>query len=79
MTPELQAYYENRFTMFASRAWIELLEDIEDMVESLDRVSNVKDVEDLKYKQGQLDILNWIQSLKKISESAYDELALGDS
>lgn len=74
MTPELQKYYEARFTMFSSEAWCDLLEDIEEMVASLERVSHIKDFEDLKYKQGQLDILNWIQALKNSSETAYEEL-----
>ena len=74
MTHELQKYYESRFTMFSSEAWCDLLEDIEEMVASLEHVSHIKDFEDLKYKQGQLDILNWIQALKNSSETAYEEL-----
>lgn len=76
MAPELQAYYEERFTLFASKGWKDLIEDTEEMYSSLDQVQNIKTVDDLKFKQGQLDILNWILTLKKVSEEAYDELVL---
>lgn len=79
MTPELQEYYEDRFTLFACQGWRDLLEDVTNIVNNIDSLSSVKDEADLKYKQGQLDILNWILTLKQASDAAYDELTLGGS
>ena len=74
MAPELQKYYEDRFSMFITAGWLDLMDDIKELTSSLDQVQNIKSIEDLKYKQGQLDILNWISTLKKVSEDTFDEL-----
>jgi hypothetical protein len=74
MAPELQKYYEDRFSMFITAGWLDLIDDIKELTLSLDQVQNIKSIEDLKYKQGQLDILNWISTLKKVSEDTFDEL-----
>jgi hypothetical protein len=74
MAPELQKYYEDRFSMFITAGWLDLMDDIKELTLSLDQVQNIKSIEDLKYKQGQLDILNWISTLKKVSEDTFDEL-----
>ena len=74
MAPELRKYYEDRFSMFITAGWLDLMDDIKELTLSLDRVENIKTLEDLKYKQGQLDILNWISTLKKVSQDTFDEL-----
>ena len=74
MDKELQAYYEARFDMMASKGWMDLVEDlrkIEEVSKDLDRCNSV---EDLYYAKGQLDILNFIFKLKEASEDAYEEL-----
>jgi ADP-heptose:LPS heptosyltransferase len=71
---ELQAYYEARFDMMASKGWQDLVEDlrkIEEVSKDLDRCNGI---EDLYYAKGQLDILNFIFKLKEASEDAYEEL-----
>jgi hypothetical protein len=60
--------------MFITAGWLDLMDDIKELTLSLDQVQNIKSIEDLKYKQGQLDILNWISTLKKVSEDTFDEL-----
>ena len=72
----LQEYYENRFTMMSAQGWKDLVEDVQDMIDSYNNVLSVKSVEDLYIKQGQLDILNWIISLKDVSEQTYEELQI---
>ena len=74
MAPELQKYYEDRFSMFITPGWLDLMDDIKELTLSLDRVQNIKTIDDLKYKQGQLDILIWLSTLKKVSEDTFDEL-----
>lgn len=74
MEQELEQYYLNRFDMMSQQGWKDLVEDVNEMINSYNQVLNVKTVEDLYIKQGQLDILNWIVSLKDVSEQAYEEL-----
>lgn len=74
MTPELKKYYEDRFTMTASQGWIDLLEDIQIMLDTYNNLTTINSVEDLYKRQGQIDILNWIKSLREVSERAYEEL-----
>ena len=74
MTPELKKYYEDRFTMTASQGWLDLLEDIQIMLDNYNNLTTINSVEDLYKRQGQIDILNWIKSLREVSERAYEEL-----
>jgi len=78
MTPELQKYYEDRFSMMATRGWRDLLEDIDNMVNALNNISVVQDEKDLMYKKGELSILTWLKNLKQVSERAYEELNAQD-
>lgn len=74
MTPDLQKYYENRFSMMATDGWSDLIEDIDNMVNALNNISIVQDEKDLQFKKGELSILLWLKNLKEISERAYEEL-----
>ena len=74
MTPELQKYYENRFSMMATDGWRDLVEDIDNMVNALNNISVVQDEKDLQFKKGELSILTWLKNLKEVSERAYEEL-----
>lgn len=76
MTPEIQHYYENRFSMMATKGWADFVEDTQNILDNYNNVVNITTEKDLYYKQGQLDILNWILSLKHTSELAYEELSL---
>jgi hypothetical protein len=74
MTPELQRYYEDRFSMMASEGWKELLIDIDNMIVSLNNISVIQDEKSLQFKKGELSILTWLKTLKQVSEVAYEEL-----
>lgn len=74
MTPELQKYYESRFSMMSTDGWIDLIEDIDSMVEALNNISTIQDEKDLQFKKGELSILTWLKNLKEVSERAYEEL-----
>ena len=74
MDKELQAYYEARFDMMASKGWKDLLEDLQKVAEVSRDLDRCTSVEDLYYAKGQLDILNFILKLKQSSEDAYEEL-----
>lgn len=74
MSPELQHYYENRFSMMGSDGWKDLVEDIDIMIASLNNISVIDGEKDLKFKQGELSILNWLKTLQEVSKRAYEEL-----
>jgi len=74
MTPELQKYYEDRFSMMGSDGWKDLMEDIDTMILSLNNISVIEGEKDLKFKQGELSILNWLKTLHEVSKRAYEEL-----
>ena len=74
MTPELENYYNARFDMCSTQGWKDLLEDCQGMIDNYSDISKINTVEDLYIRKGQLDILNWLISLKEISERAYEDL-----
>ena len=74
MTPELQAYYEARFTMMATEGWKDLLEDIDNMIEPLNNISTIADEKSLQFRKGELSILIWLKNLKQVSERAFEDL-----
>lgn len=74
MTPELQKYYENRFSMMGSDGWKDLVEDIDSMIASLNNISVIPDEQSLQFKKGELSILTWLKTLREVSERAYEEL-----
>ena len=74
MNPELQHYYENRFSMMGSDGWKDLVEDIDTMIASLNNISVISDEQSLQFKKGELSILTWLKTLKEASERAYEEL-----
>ena len=76
---KLQSYYEERFSMMATKGWQDLMEDAENMFKALNQVMPIQNETELQLKRGQLDILNWILSLKDSSTEAFEQLMSGDS
>jgi hypothetical protein len=74
MTPELQKYYDERFSMMATQGWKDLIEDIDNMANALNNISVVQDEKDLMFKKGELSILTWLKTLREVSERAFEEL-----
>jgi hypothetical protein len=74
MLPELQKYYENRFSTMGTDGWLDLMEDIDNMIASLNNISTIPDEATLHFKKGELSILTWLRTLKEVSERAYEEL-----
>jgi hypothetical protein len=74
MNKELQTYYEERFSTMATVGWRDLMEDVERMIEPLNNISTIADEKTLQYRKGELSILTWLQSLKQVSERAYEDL-----
>jgi hypothetical protein len=74
MTPELDRYYSDRFSMMAMDGWKELTIDVDNMIESLNNISVIPDEKTLMFKKGELSILTWLKTLREVSEKAYEEL-----
>ncbi len=73
MTPELQRYYEDRLDMMSSKAWADLMEDVSAMLKATDTLSGAT-VDNLRFKQGEVSMMQWLLSLKEVSENAYEDL-----
>jgi hypothetical protein len=74
MNRELQEYYENRFDLFSRQGWIDLMEDVDNMLIPLNNVSTIADEKSLQFRKGEISILIWLQTLKGVSERAYEDL-----
>ena len=75
----LQEYYESGFATMATQGWLDLMEDAQNMFNSLNQVLPIQTEADLQLKRGQLDILQWLISLKDVSEQSYEQLLSGDT
>ena len=74
MNPELQKYYEERFSMMSTQGWTELMEDVDKMIEPLNNVLTIVDEKGLQFRKGELSILIWLKNLKQVSERAFEDL-----
>ena len=74
MSPELQKYYEDRFDLFSRQGWADLMEDVDTMLIPLNNVATIADEKSLQFRKGEISILTWLQTLKSVSERAYEDL-----
>ena len=74
MDRELQEYYEERFNMMGTKGYTDLLTDVETMIEERNNLMATQSLEELHFRKGQLDVLHWIRTLKKLSEEAWEQL-----
>ena len=74
MTPELQKYYEDRFSMMATEGWTDLVTDIDAMIAALNNISVVDGEKQLQFKKGELSILTWLKTLREASSGTYEDL-----
>lgn len=74
MDKELQQYYEARFSMMSTKGYTDLLADVEVMIDERNNLMATQSLEDLNFRKGQLDVLHWLRTLKKLSEEAWEQL-----
>lgn len=74
MTPELEQYYRDRFDMFSSKGWKDLIEDINSMLVSTNTLDGIDTDSKLHFRKGEISILKWIIGIEQMSETAYKEL-----
>ena len=73
MDKDLQQYYEDRFTMFTTKGWKDLVEDIEKIKATI-KIEDIQDEKTLFARKGELRIMNWLINLKDVSEQAHQDL-----
>lgn len=74
MDKKLLDYYEDRFSMMATRGWHDFIEDTQEFFDTYNKINTAESFEEFHKRKGQLDILQWILSLKSVSEQSYEEL-----
>ena len=63
----------------ATVGWKQFIEDVQALFDSYNNISTVDTHEELHKRKGQLDILQWVLTLKSVSEQAYEELQIADN
>jgi hypothetical protein len=76
VAPELQKYYEDRFSMMATDGWVDLMADIDPMIAALNNISAVDGEKQLQFKKGELSILTWLKTLREASSRSYEDLQI---
>jgi hypothetical protein len=79
MDKQLEKYYEERFSTMATQGWKQFLEDVQGIFDAVNKVAPIQNELDLFFRKGQLDILQWVLTLKESSEQAYEALQLDSS
>lgn len=79
MDKQLEKYYEERFSTMATVGWKQFLEDVQGIFDAVNKVAPIQNELDLYFRKGQLDILQWVLTLKESSEQAYEALQLDSS
>jgi hypothetical protein len=74
MNRELQDYYEERFSMMASKGWQDLIEDVELMLSSTDTIKGVDTEQQLWFRKGEVSIMTWLKNLRESSTEVYEQL-----
>ncbi len=74
MTPELEKYYKDRFDMMQTQGWKDLMVDVQRMRDANDTVGGIDDLRKLGFRQGEVSMIDWMLSLQKVSEEAYEGL-----
>lgn len=63
----------------ATIGWKEFIEDVQALYDTYNSISTVDTHEELHKRKGQLDILQWVLTLKEVSEQTYEELQDADN
>lgn len=60
--------------MMATAGWKALIEDFEKIKTSINDIYKVKDEQQLKFRQGQLDIIDLVLNRKAMCEEVYEDI-----
>ena len=73
MTPEIEKYYETYFDLFITDGWKQFVKDVEENLSQFD-IRTVENSEDLRFKQGQLKVIDHVINWETLVRNAFDEL-----
>lgn len=73
MSPDLEKYYDARLSMFDTKGWADLVEDVKAMEKTVDTLDGVTP-ENVDFKQGELSIIKWILNLQQQTLETMEEL-----
>ena len=79
MDEKLKQHYESMFEMFACDAWNDWMADVNKMFDANNHVLPIQNETELHFKRGQLDVLQWLRTLKASYEASYADLTSGDA
>lgn len=79
MTDELRNWYEEQFTLFNTQGYKDLIEQMKEMQKNYENLRNLPSDDTLKFRQGQLDILDWIIGWQESVEQNFKELQNEDA
>lgn len=48
--------------------------DVDNMIDSINNINSIADEKTLHFRKGELSILLWLKSLKRVSEQAYEDM-----
>ena len=71
---ELISYYEEQFSMFATKGWRDFIEDQQTLYDAVDDLATIDNEQTLWFRKGQLDILNLVLDRAKTYEAAWMDL-----
>jgi hypothetical protein len=74
MDKELQQYYEDTFSMMITPGWEAFIEDITKLKANINNIYVVKTEQELKFRQGQLDIIDLVLGRKAMCEEVYESI-----
>lgn len=74
MDKELQKYYEDTFSMMITPGWEAFIEDITKLKANINNIYVVKTEQELKFRQGQLDIIDLVLGRKAMCEEVYESI-----
>jgi len=74
MTPEVEKYYEIYFDLFTTDGWKQFIKDVSNNLEQYD-VRTIEDVDDLRFKQGQLKVIDLVMNWETLIRNAYEGIA----
>jgi hypothetical protein len=69
----LEHYYDAVLSLFVTDGWQEFIEDCRRFSSEADNIRQVKDAEDLYYRQGQLNIIDFVLGYENTIRNAKDE------
>lgn len=74
MDQDLKQYYEDRFDMFSSKGWKDLVEDLNNMKKVTSDINNYSDEKSFLLAKGELRILNWFLNLEELTTEGFNSL-----